>query len=90
MTDEIENPVMLLRDPNNEPVKFVNDVAVVGHASGVINITFSTALFNPYSDGKIRTDMIVGARLRLDMAAAQSLRSRLNEMLEPNGKDKPN
>lgn len=68
-------------DPNSIPVVFVNQVLGQGHLNSVINITFGTARFTP-NEKEIDVDMIVGARLRMDVVCAQQLYDGLGELLK--------
>ncbi len=69
-------------DPLNVPVVFVNQVLGQGHVNGVVNITFGTARFTPSGIGEIDIDMVVGSRLRMDMACARQLRDNLSALLD--------
>ena len=82
MPDKLSEP---LTDPNNEPIKFVNEVAGIGILNGVVNITFSTARFLPQDDVVI-LDQIVASRLRFDLYCAQRLHDALGKILDENTK----
>lgn len=71
-----------ISDPHNTPVVFANSVIGSGHLNGVINITLGTARFSPTHDGKIATDLVISARLRLDMACAEQLAAQLGKLIE--------
>lgn len=90
-----------ITDPNNEPVKWANQVLGQGHLNGVVNITLGQARFTPsaiydepQAEGEpIDTDMIVAARLRMDLACAKQLRDSLDALLKkllPNEGDSVN
>ena len=88
MTDDI----MKITDPNNEPVVFVNELVGRGHLNGVINLTFATARFTPTA-GEIAPDLVITARLRMDMACLRQTYMVLGELIsmnEPDDRSKPN
>ena len=69
-------------DPLHIQPVFVNQVVGTGNLNQVVNITFGTALFTPRQDGgDIDVDMVVSARLRMDVACATQLRDSLNALL---------
>ena len=79
-----------ISDPNNEPVKWANQVLGQGHVNGVVNITLGQARFTPLyltddplpeGESSVSTDMIVAARLRMDLACAKQLRDSLDALL---------
>lgn len=72
-------------DPYQIPVVFVNSIAGSGILNGCCNLTFSTARFTP-KDGKIDPDMVVTARLRLDLFCVQQLHDTLGKILAQNVK----
>lgn len=71
-----------IRDPNNEPVKFVNEVAGSGHLNGVVNLTFSVANFTPGNDEEVHIDRVIASRLRMDLYCAATLRDALDKIIE--------
>ena len=88
MTDDI----IKITDPNNEPVVFVNELVGRGHLNGVVNLTFATARFTPIA-GEIAPDLVITARLRMDMACLRRTYMVLGELIsmnEPDDRSKPN
>jgi len=76
---------IVISDPNNEPVTFVNQVLGQGHLNGVINITLGVARFTPKDsapESMVDIDMIIASRLRMDLACAQQLRDCLDTLLK--------
>jgi hypothetical protein len=64
-------------------VVFVNQVSGSGHLNGVANFTFSTARFTPVAD-KIEADIVIAARLRMDMVCVKQLRDACDTILAAN------
>lgn len=85
MADHIidENERMpLIEDPNNEPIKFVNEVVSTGHLNGNINLEFATLRFSASADLQaVLPNRIVGARMRMDLHCAAQLHSALGAFL---------
>lgn len=82
---------LVITDPHNVQVTFVNQVLGQGHVNGVVNVTLGQARFTPTallyepSEGAIdtvETDMIVAARLRMDIGCAKQLRDSLDALLK--------
>lgn len=71
-----------ITDPSNVPVVFVNQVIGQGSLNGVINLTLGTARFTPNEKSEIDVDMIVSARLRMDVVCATQLRDSLDAVLK--------
>jgi hypothetical protein len=69
-------------DPDRCPVTFVNHVIAAGHLNGVVNVTFSVALFSPNEQGTVDADMKVASRLRMDMGCAHQLHEQLGRILD--------
>lgn len=86
MADEIK-----ISDPYKTPTVFVNQIVGTGFVNGVCNVTFATAQFTP-NDGVIEPDLVITARLRMDLFCAQQLYSELGKIMEQNIKTdgKPN
>jgi hypothetical protein len=85
MTDKPEP--LTITDPHNVPVTFVNELVARGHLNGVVNLTFATARFTPTSlggDSKIDADLVVTARLRMDMYCVQALYLSLGDIIQKN------
>lgn len=77
------------RDPHNVPVVFVNAFETVGFLNGVVNLNLLTARFSAIPDGentKVEPDMIVGARLRMDLQVAMDVYAQLGAIIEANTK----
>ena len=84
--------IIKITDPNNEPVVFVNELVGRGHLNGVVNLTFATARFTPIA-GEIAPDLVITARLRMDMACLRQTYMVLGELIsmnEPDDRSKPN
>lgn len=76
-----------IKDTNNVPVIFINDVVGIGFLNGVLNITMATARFTPEEvGGAVPVDLIIASRLRLDLRCAQQLRDMLSDIIEKNTK----
>lgn len=78
-------------DPHNEPVKFIDTLEMIGFMNGVINLTFTTALFSagrpsPNADVQVVTDPIVSCRLRMDLHLAQQVHTALGKIIASNTK----
>jgi hypothetical protein len=85
MTDKPEP--LTITDPHNVPVTFVSELVGRGHLNGVVNLTFATARFTPDTlgpDGKIKADLVVTSRLRMDMYCVQALYLALGDIIQKN------
>lgn len=82
MTDEPITSPLPVTDPHKVPAIFVNTLAGSGHLHHVVNLTFATAQFTPTPDGNIDPDLIITARLRMDLSCAQQLRDALSAILD--------
>ena len=93
MTEDTDKPISLtITDPYEIPITFVNEVVGRGHLNGVINLTFATARFTPTA-GEIAPDLVITARLRMDMACLRQTYMVLGELIsmnEPDDRSKPN
>jgi hypothetical protein len=68
-------------DPHRVGVTFANQVVGSGHLNGVANFTLATANFTPSADGKIEPDLVISARLRMDLVTVQQLRDACEAVL---------
>lgn len=82
MTDKPTVASVEIRDPHNVPVVFANSVVGSGHLNNVVNVTLAVAQFSPISDNKIDPDLVIAARLRMDLLCATQLRDALTSILE--------
>lgn len=73
---------LIATDPHAVPVVFINQLVGSGHLNGVVNITLAVAQFTPGVDNKIEPDLVIAARLRMDLFCAQQLRDALTAILE--------
>jgi len=92
MTDETKTNPLLVTVPNNVPVVFVNEVIGRGCLNGVVNLTMAVARFSP-RDGEIAPDLVIAARLRMDMVCVRHMYILLGELIsmnEPDDRSKPN
>lgn len=80
MTDE-PNDTLPVSDPHRVKVDFVNQLVGAGHLNGVVNLTFATANFMPQADGKIDPDLVISARLRMDLFCAEQLAAQLGSII---------
>lgn len=88
MTDQPKPENLLpISDPHRVETVFVNQVAGVGHLNGVVNVTLAVAQFTPRDDGSVDPDLVIAARLRMDLVCAQSLHEQIgkiiHQMLQP-------
>jgi hypothetical protein len=74
-----------ITDPYQVQVGFHNQVVGVGFLNGNANITLAVARFTP-SDGKVVADLVVSARLRLDLFCVKQLHDELARILAQNVK----
>lgn len=81
MTDEKKTEILPISDRFNVPTIFVNQVAGFGVVNGVVNLTFSTAQFTPKVDNTVDPDLVISARLRMDLACAAVLHEHLGSIL---------
>lgn len=69
-------------DPDQVRTEFVNELITSGFLNGVVNLTFATARFTPLTDGSdVVPDMIVAARLRMDLHCAAILHDAIGRIL---------
>ena len=78
MTDD---EPLKVTDPYRAQSVFVNELVASGHLNGVVNLTFATAQFTP-NDGKVDPDLVITARLRMDLLCVQQLYARLGEIIQ--------
>jgi len=63
-------------------VTFVNTVVAQGSLNGVVNLSLGQLLFTPDEKaGTIEPDLVICARLRMDMVCAKNLRDSLIDLL---------
>lgn len=78
-----EKPAQLIvTDPHRPHSIFVNQLVGSGHLNGVVNCTFATANFTPDNKGGIDADLVITARLRMDLFCAQQLYERLGQIIQ--------
>jgi hypothetical protein len=82
MTDTPET--LTVSDPNEVQVVFCNQVVASGYFNAVANFTLAVARFSPRPDNTVDPDLVVCARLRMDLACAQQLHEQLGKILEQN------
>jgi hypothetical protein len=71
-----------MKSPDKDvPVVFVNTLLGRGHMNGVVNLTFGTFQFTPTEDS-IDSDLVLSARLRMDVVCAQQLYQSLGELFD--------
>jgi hypothetical protein len=92
MSDEPQTPYtaneddrLPVTDPHRIPITFVNQVVGSGHLNGVVNLTFAAAMFTPNKD-RIDPDLVITARLRMDMFCAEQLYATLGSIISKNSK----
>lgn len=91
MEDDVKH--LPVSDPYRVPIAFANQLVGSGYLNGVVNLTLAAAHFTPQDDGKINPDLVITARLRMDLFCAQQLHEHLGRIIEQNLKDsgeKPN
>lgn len=80
------NAPLPITDPHNVPVAFCNQLAGSGFYNGNINLTFTVARFSPTAIGEgappIEPDLVIAARLRMDLACAEQLYQALGSILQ--------
>lgn len=79
---ETKPDILPITDPHNVPVTFVNQVAASGILNGVVNVAFATAGFTPDNKGGVDLDLVISARLRMDLLCARELHAILGKILE--------
>jgi hypothetical protein len=82
MTDKPTVTTIEIRDPHRVPVTFCNQVVGSGHLNNVVNITLAVAQFTPSTDNTINPDLVIAARLRMDLFAARQLHEALGAIIE--------
>ena len=90
MTEETN---VTITDPYKTPTVFVNQVAAIGHLNGVVNLAFATAQFTPNPSGGVDPDLVITARLRMDLFCVQQLYEQLGNIIQQDVKEsgeKPN
>jgi hypothetical protein len=80
----MDAPKVVIQDPNSVQVTFVNDLSGIGFLNGNINLTLTVARWTPEFMGQdnISADLIVAARLRMDLMCAQVLRDALTKIID--------
>ena len=80
MTDTPDQ--LTISDPHQVQVVFANQVVASGHFNSVCNVTLATANFTPRPDNTVDPDLVICARLRMDLACAKQLHEQLGKILE--------
>lgn len=82
-------PVLIPADPDDVPVRTVNNVASIIIGS-VVGMTFITDRVGFNEDGSQRPEPVIAARLRFDLELARMIRDQLNVQIDlltkPEGK----
>lgn len=83
MTEKKDTKAEPLRvsDPGNVPITFAHLLVAAGSCNGIVNLTLAAARFSPTEAGTIDNDVIVAARLRIDMTCAVHLRAELDRII---------
>lgn len=69
-------------DPDRIPVRLVNGLAQIGTIGANFSLTLTTDRIGFDGKGGLRSDMVVAARLRMDLEMAQILRDALTRQIE--------
>lgn len=77
-----ETKPLPVTDPHRVGTVFVNQLVGSGHLNSVVNCTFATANFSPNNEGGIDPDLVITARLRMDLFCAQQLYERLGAIIQ--------
>lgn len=80
-------------DPDGVPVRIVNGLAQIGTVGANFTMTLTTDRVGFDGNGGLRSDMVVAARLRMDLEMATILRDALSRQIEAvldAGKQRPN
>ena len=80
MTDDTK--ALPITDRFNVPTVFVNQVVGAGHFNGVLNLTLACAQFSPNAAGGVDPDLVISARLRMDLFCAESLYAQLGIVIQ--------
>jgi len=80
MTEE-NDAALPISDVYKTPTVFTNQLVGSGHLNGVVNLTFATAQFTP-QNGNVLPDLVITARLRMDLFCAQQLYERLGAIIQ--------
>ena len=75
---------LTVTDPYQVQTVFCNQVVASGHFNGVVNFTFATAQFTPRPDNTVDPDLVICARLRMDLLCAKQMHEQLSKILEQN------
>lgn len=70
-----------MKTADNVGITYVNTVIGRGVLNSVVNLTLGTFNFTPTAEGTIDPDLVVAARLRMDLVCARNLHSVLGELL---------
>ena len=69
-----------MKSSDSVGITFVNALVGRGALNGVVNLTFGTFQFTPVENG-IDNDLVISARLRMDLTCARNLHKSLGDFL---------
>lgn len=72
---------LIITDPSNVSITYINQVVGCGHLNGVANITLAVARFTPNASGKVDPDLVIASRLRMDMPCLAQLHEQIGQIL---------
>lgn len=72
----------LIKDPTAGPVVFFDQAPTFGHLNGVIEVTLTSRLLLPTTDGKVANEIVAAGHLRGSVAAMASLRAAIDAALK--------
>lgn len=66
-------------DPDNIPIKLVDNLETIGLVNGLVDLTFSTARFIMGESGRV--EHVIAGRLRMTVDVAKALRDHLDRQI---------
>lgn len=82
MTDKSETKTLPVTDPHQVKTVFVSQIVAQGYLNGVANFTLAEARFTPTPDNKIDPDLVIVARLRMDLSCVEQMRNICDAILK--------
>ncbi|GJD43987.1 hypothetical protein AFCDBAGC_1849 [Methylobacterium cerastii] len=85
MTDDAENAqsmVIPLRDPDNVPVRIINQTLNLGFVGSLFEVTLATSGAGVGPDNQLQAQNIIAARLRFDIDFARAFHAQLGQAIE--------
>jgi hypothetical protein len=80
---KLTEPVIVpLADPDQLPIRVVNDMATLDFLGGLFDLVLMTTFPGVDPEGKLQAQRIIAARLRFDLDFARAFHAQLGQAIE--------